>query len=99
MVELRKRKAPAQSSVDVAEKKSKSANKSEGVESTSQAPVLKIPSVNDVLDLDNFGGEIESNDGTKTTLKKLIEKSKSGVILFTYPRASTPGCTSVAHQS
>jgi len=47
----------------------------------------------DVIDLDGFGGEIETNDGEKTTLKKLVDESGSGVVLFTYPKASTPGCT------
>ncbi|KAH7255479.1 thioredoxin-like protein [Fusarium redolens] len=51
------------------------------------------PEVGDVVDLDGFGGEIETNDGEKTTLKKLVDESKSGVVLFTYPKASTPGCT------
>ncbi|KAF4334427.1 peroxiredoxin Q BCP [Fusarium beomiforme] len=51
------------------------------------------PAVGDVVDLDGFGGEIETNDGEKTTLKKLVDESKSGVVLFTYPKASTPGCT------
>ncbi|ENH67669.1 Peroxiredoxin DOT5 [Fusarium oxysporum f. sp. cubense race 1] len=51
------------------------------------------PKVGDVVDLDGFGGEIETNDGEKTTLKKLADESKSGVVLFTYPKASTPGCT------
>ncbi|KAH6652928.1 thioredoxin-like protein, partial [Truncatella angustata] len=32
-------------------------------------------------------------DGKKTTLKELVDESKSGVVLFTYPKASTPGCT------
>ncbi|KAM0303036.1 hypothetical protein HYE67_011079 [Fusarium culmorum] len=49
--------------------------------------------VGDIVDLDTFGGEIETNDGDKTTLKKLVDESKSGVVLFTYPKASTPGCT------
>ncbi|KAG8677381.1 thioredoxin peroxidase dot5 [Fusarium poae] len=49
--------------------------------------------VGDVVDLDDFGGEIETNDGDKTTLKKLVDESKAGVVLFTYPKASTPGCT------
>ncbi|KAF5658545.1 peroxiredoxin Q BCP [Fusarium circinatum] len=51
------------------------------------------PKVGDVVDLDGFGGEIETNGGEKTTLKKLVDESKSGVVLFTYPKASTPGCT------
>ena len=51
--------------------------------------------VGDVIDLDGFGGEIETNDGDKTTLKILVEESKAGVVLFTYPKASTPGCKSL----
>ncbi|KAL6857633.1 thioredoxin peroxidase dot5 [Amphichorda felina] len=47
----------------------------------------------DIITLEGFGGEILTNDGEKTTLKELVEKSKAGVVLFTYPRASTPGCT------
>ncbi|TQS31857.1 hypothetical protein Golomagni_07851, partial [Golovinomyces magnicellulatus] len=49
--------------------------------------------VGDVIDLDTFGGEIETNDGKKTSLKALVDESKAGVVLFTYPKASTPGCT------
>ncbi|POR39299.1 Uncharacterized protein TPAR_00487 [Tolypocladium paradoxum] len=49
--------------------------------------------VGDVVDLDGFGGEVETNEGEKTSLKKLVEESGSGVVLFTYPKASTPGCT------
>lgn len=50
------------------------------------------PMVGDFLQLDNFGGEVETNDDEKTTLKLLLEDSKRGVVLFTYPKASTPGC-------
>ncbi|KAF6839417.1 AhpC/TSA family protein [Colletotrichum plurivorum] len=50
----------------------------------------------ETIDLDGFGGEIETNDGEKTTLKELVAKSKAGVVLFTYPKASTPGCTKQA---
>jgi hypothetical protein len=50
------------------------------------------PKVGDTIDLATFGGEIETHDGTKTTLAQLIEESKGGVVLFTYPKASTPGC-------
>ncbi|KAL7949466.1 thioredoxin-like protein [Trichoderma barbatum] len=49
--------------------------------------------VGDVIDLEGFGGEIQTNDGDSTSLKKLVDDSKSGVVLFTYPKASTPGCT------
>lgn len=55
------------------------------------APAGK-PAVGDVISLDGFGGEIETNDGAKTTLKALVDESKAGVVLFTYPKASTPGC-------
>ncbi|KAF2273232.1 AhpC-TSA-domain-containing protein [Westerdykella ornata] len=51
------------------------------------------PKVGDTITLTNFGGEVETHTGTKTTLAKLVEQSKSGVVLFTYPKASTPGCT------
>jgi len=50
----------------------------------------------DSIDLTSFGGEIETNDGDKTTLVKLVDESKGGVVLFTYPKASTPGCTKQA---
>ena len=50
------------------------------------------PEVGDVISLVGFGGEIETQDGTKTTLKALVDESKAGVVLFTYPKASTPGC-------
>lgn len=50
------------------------------------------PNVGDTISLDGFGGEVETHDGTKVTLKKLVEESKAGVVLFTYPKASTPGC-------
>ncbi|CAO2658721.1 Nn.00g064440.m01.CDS01 [Neocucurbitaria sp. VM-36] len=51
------------------------------------------PKVGDTIDLTSFGGEVETNDGKKTTFAKLVEESKGGVVLFTYPKASTPGCT------
>lgn len=52
------------------------------------------PKVGNTIDLSNFGGEIETHDGKRTTLAKLVEESKGGVVLFTYPKASTPGCES-----
>ncbi|TPX06900.1 uncharacterized protein E0L32_002396 [Thyridium curvatum] len=56
----------------------------------------KKPSKGDVIALDGFGGEVETNDGNKVTLKSLVDESKAGVVLFTYPKASTPGCTNQA---
>ncbi|ERS98722.1 peroxiredoxin Q/BCP [Sporothrix schenckii 1099-18] len=60
------------------------------------APAPPFPEVGSTIDLEGFGGEVEINDGTKTTLKALVEASKSGVVIFTYPKASTPGCTKQA---
>lgn len=53
------------------------------------------PKVGESIDLSagGFAGEVETHDGKKTSLAKLVEESKSGVVLFTYPKASTPGCT------
>ncbi|GAQ07777.1 hypothetical protein ALT_5098 [Aspergillus lentulus] len=102
MVELRKRKAPSQT--PATEKKSKriqetseeasptSVQLSKEDERSTHVSYEKPPTVGDTIDLDNFGGEVELNDGTKTTLKHLVDTSKSGIVLFTYPRASTPGC-------
>lgn len=53
----------------------------------------KKVAVGDTITLEGFGGEVETNDGKKTTLKELVDLSGSGVVLFTYPKASTPGCT------
>lgn len=50
------------------------------------------PAKGDTIRLDNFGGEVETNDGKTVSLKDLVKESKSGVVLFTYPKASTPGC-------
>jgi len=65
---------------------------------SSAAPPKKAGkiAVGESVSLDNFGGEIETHDGEKTTLSALVEASTSGVILFTYPKASTPGCTKQA---
>lgn len=85
MVELRKRKAPAQPPAP--EKKTKKAT-----DTTSVASSKDVPNVGDTVSLSGFGGEIETNEGAKTTLEALLDASKSGVVLFTYPKASTPGC-------
>lgn len=59
---------------------------------TNGLPVTGKPQVGDIVSLDGFGGEVETNDGVKTSLKALVDESKAGVVLFTYPKASTPGC-------
>lgn len=85
MVELRKRKeAPA--AQPPPPKKSNSIN-------SSSASASKV-TVGDTISLDGFGGEVETNDGEQTTFKALLEKSGKGVMIFTYPKASTPGCMS-----
>ncbi|KAI1421115.1 thioredoxin-like protein [Xylaria sp. FL1777] len=105
-VELRKRKAPApapapeppakkQSRVSKTAAKVKAAVKGTAAAKPAETNGSKSgkPAVGDVISLDGFGGEVETNDGVKTTLKALVDESKAGVVLFTYPKASTPGCT------
>lgn len=53
-------------------------------------------SVGDTINIEGFGSVVETNDGDKTTLKELVDKSDAGVVIFTYPAASTPGCTKQA---
>ncbi|PNH34182.1 hypothetical protein BJF96_g2631 [Verticillium dahliae] len=91
-----KKKAPA------AKKAAKPAPKAEEADAPEEKP-KEVPAAaaakpakvaeGEVITLDGFGGEIETNDGKKTTLKALVDESKAGVVLFTYPKASTPGCT------
>jgi peroxiredoxin Q/BCP len=66
--------------------------KSNGEPAVVPATGAIAPKVGDTIALTSFGGEVETHEGTKTTLAKLVEESKSGVVLFTYPKASTPGC-------
>jgi peroxiredoxin Q/BCP len=105
--ELRKRKAPATEPVAAPPAKKKepvkkaaakvkqavsSRAKEAKTNGASGASGASKIAVGDTIDLEGFGGEIETNDGTKTTLKALVDESKGGVVLFTYPKASTPGC-------
>lgn len=105
---LRKRKAPAPPPEPARKKTTKATKVATKVKEAvkekpsepkktngSSKPVAK-PVVGDTISLDGFGGEVETNDGTKTTLKALVDESKSGVVLFTYPKASTPGCKHIA---
>ncbi|KAI0386634.1 AhpC-TSA-domain-containing protein [Hypomontagnella monticulosa] len=109
-VELRKRKAPAPVPEPPAKKQSKASKVAAKVKEAVKGKTEKStksatangsskpakPVVGDTITLDGFGGEIETNDGKKTTLKALVDESKSGVVIFTYPKASTPGCTNQA---
>ncbi|KAK4121319.1 AhpC-TSA-domain-containing protein [Parathielavia appendiculata] len=103
-MELRKRKAPpppppatGKKPAKIAKTVSKAAEKVKEtvaeVAATANGSSTPKPAIGDIISLDSFGGEIETNDGTKTTLKALVDASKAGVVLFTYPKASTPGCT------
>ncbi|MCJ1473059.1 hypothetical protein MMC13_001708 [Lambiella insularis] len=102
MVELRKRKAPAEAApaplTKKASAKGASKIKEAGAEgsATNGTSSAGAVSVGSSITLDGFGGEIETNDGEKTSLKKLVEESQGGVVLFTYPKASTPGFTTQA---
>jgi peroxiredoxin Q/BCP len=66
--------------------------KSNGGAAKPAAAIGGTPKVGDTIDLSSLGGEVQTNDGEKTTLAELVEQSKAGVVLFTYPKASTPGC-------
>jgi peroxiredoxin Q/BCP len=74
--------------------KEKAAEVAASTNGSSDAPKADAPkpAVGDTITLDGFGGEVTLNDGTTTTLKALVDESKAGVALFTYPKASTPGC-------
>jgi peroxiredoxin Q/BCP len=103
MVELRKRKAPAEAAPAPPPKKSSNPVKkalnaakdavignsasSEGATNGS----AKI-AVGQTIALEGFGGELETHTGDKVTLSKLLEQSQAGVVIFTYPKANTPGC-------
>lgn len=76
----------------VQEKTGQAAASANGSSSSAAAADTGKPAVGDIIALDGFGGEVETNDGAKTTLKALVDESKAGVVLFTYPKASTPGC-------
>ncbi|RYO92335.1 hypothetical protein DL766_010355 [Monosporascus sp. MC13-8B] len=106
-VELRKRKAPAPPPAPAPKKQSKASKVTSKVkeaatgktaesDKTNGSPKPPKPVVGDTITFEGFGGEVETNDGAKITLKALVEESKSGVVLFTYPKASTPGCTNQA---
>lgn len=99
MVELRKRPAPegtapprAKKAIPV--KPSTSSKKGDSINGAASASKV---AAGDSITLEGFGGEIETNDGEKTTLKKLLDESKNGVVLFTYPKASTPGLVDFLH--
>jgi len=107
--ELRKRKAPASEPAAappakkkgpvakaVAKVKEVVTGSPKAAKTNGAASSTSKVTVGETIILEGFGGEIETNDGVKTTLKHLVDESKGGVVLFTYPKASTPGCTNQA---
>ena len=98
MVELRKRKAPADTAPPAPPVKkansvrSSTSSKKGDSSANGSATTGNRVAVGDIIAIDGFGGQVETNDGQKVTLKRLLDESKSGVVLFTYPRASTPSC-------
>lgn len=102
MRELRKRKE--QSNDSTTEQSQSPRKKATKVESPTKEAAPKSPDnqgspqssktveVGATISLEGFGGVVETNEGKKTTLKELLEKSKAGVVSFTYPKASTPVC-------
>lgn len=94
-----KKRAPSKSKADKDASKAVDPDKKPAPPATDNAVAEEAsastsgaPTVGELITLAGFGGEIETNDGDKTTLAKLVSDSKAGVVLFTYPKASTPGC-------
>ena len=92
MVELRKRKAAEESTASQPQLKKTNSMKSSSNGDKSEVPASSDVTTGGIIDLEGFGGEIQTQDGAKTTLKKLVDDARTGVVLFTYPKASTPGC-------
>lgn len=96
-MELRKRKSPAEPAPPPPAKKKlskKAADKANEAEATNGvgSPTRGPPTVGSTISLEDFGGIVKTHEGDETTLAKLAAESKNGVVLFTYPKASTPGC-------
>ncbi|RMD42360.1 hypothetical protein DV735_g2763, partial [Chaetothyriales sp. CBS 134920] len=45
------------------------------------------------IKLSGFGGQVTTHENKSVAVKDLLEESSKGIVIFTYPRASTPGCT------
>ena len=101
MVELRKRKAPAEAAPAPPPKKSSNPVK-KALDAAKDAVIGNSASsegsakivVGQTIALEGFGGELETHTGDKVTLSKLLEQSQAGAVIFTYPKANTPGCKS-----
>ena len=106
MVQLRKRKTPPPETATAPALK-KTASKSSVKSNASAKGAAADPNntasangsagsgkiqVGQTIDLERFGGEVETHEGVKVTLKGLIDEAKGDVVVFTYPKASSPGC-------
>lgn len=90
--------AKAKEAVKNIAKPSKSAeSKVETASSTAPADATGPPVQGSTIDAKAFGGELETHEGAKTTLGKLLDESKGGVVIFTYPKQNTPGCKLSKH--
>ncbi|KAF8458898.1 thioredoxin-like protein [Terfezia claveryi] len=61
---------------------------------TAKADAVPKLKVGDTLPTDL--AEITLDDGTKTTFSSLLDASEKGIVLFSYTKASTTGCTTQA---
>jgi len=72
----------------------KSVEEEKPTEEAKPAPAKKSgpPAKGDKLDVASLP-DVETHDAEKVTISSLLADSKAGIVLFTYPKASTPGCT------
>jgi len=94
MVELRKRQLPFPTS-DKPAKTLKTTpvsldNEFSDNKSSNKPPPLQTGDT--IPDLAQFGNSILLQTGESTTFESILSKSKKGVVVFTYPKANTPGC-------
>lgn len=96
MVELRKRReAPLEGTEHPFKRRTAAAGARPAISPASNTGKVKAIIVGQIIDLDGFGGDVATQDGQKTTVKKLVDNSKNWLVLFTYPKASTPRCDSI----
>ena len=63
---------------------------------TNTATKLNASSVGEAIPASLYDVAVTTHDNQSVTFKQLLDDSKSGVVIFTYPKASTPGCTTQA---
>ncbi|KAG8528021.1 uncharacterized protein KY384_006937 [Bacidia gigantensis] len=99
MPELRKRQAPEPATGNFTKRPNSSTtnvNTKSGDVDRQVAKNSKI-AVGEIINSAGLGGEIETHEGAKVTLQSLLDEcGRSNLVIFTYPKASTPGCTTQA---